>query len=225
MLLLETKDACSVAWWFSPNAPLVFLLWPLVCAFLLDFSVTSKATKKIPACCECSLAESGFFFVCRSEDNFKDNSPHCVLPSCSLFLSVFGFVLCFLCPFFSTLFFWVDFSALWSFPQCSFLPFFCSALPFIRPLRACPSNQSWLCKTVILPRTGLWAENVVTIGSVLLPIFQLPYWIGMKKIHDCSPTTVSFRQEWKYSLWPLISLISTIGILISNKWFLTVPLG
>jgi hypothetical protein len=71
----------------------------------------------------------------------------------------------------------------------------------------------------------LWAENVVTIGSVLLPIFQLPYWIGMKKIHDCSPTTVSFRQEWKYSLWPLISLISTIGILISNKWFLTVPLG
>jgi hypothetical protein len=42
----------------------------------------------------------GFFFVCRSEDNFKDNSPHCVLPSCSLFLSVFGFVLCFLCFFF-----------------------------------------------------------------------------------------------------------------------------
>ncbi|KAL9335746.1 hypothetical protein Peur_072927 [Populus x canadensis] len=34
------------------------------------------------------------------EDNFKDNSPHCVLPSCSLFLSVFGFVLCFLYFFF-----------------------------------------------------------------------------------------------------------------------------
>jgi hypothetical protein len=46
------------------------------------------------------LAESGFFFVCRFGDNIKDNSPHCVLPSCSLFLCVFGFVLCFLCPFF-----------------------------------------------------------------------------------------------------------------------------
>jgi len=111
MLLLETEDvasgdwdACSVAWWFSPNAPLVFLLWVLICAFLLDFSVTSKATKKIPACCECSLAESGFFFVCRFGDNFKDNSPYCVLPSCPLFLCVFGFVLCFLCLFFKLCF-------------------------------------------------------------------------------------------------------------------------
>jgi hypothetical protein len=34
---------------------------------------------------------------------------------------------------------------------------------------------------------------------------------------------VSFQQEWKYSLWPLISLISTIGTLISNNWFLIVP--
>jgi hypothetical protein len=66
----------------------------------------------------------GFFFVCRSEDNFKDNSPHCVLPSCSLFLSVFGFVLCFLCFFFLflTLFFWVDFSAL---TLCFFWVVFC----------------------------------------------------------------------------------------------------
>ena len=35
--------------------------------------------------------------------------------------------------------------------------------------------------------------------------------------------TVSFQQEWKYSLWPLISLISTIGTLISNNWILIVP--
>jgi len=94
---------------------------------------------------------------------------------------------------------------------------------FYKALRTCPSNQSWLCRTVIPPWTGLWAENVVTIGSVLLPIFQLPCWIGMKKTHDCSLTTVSFQQEWKYSLWPLISLISTIGTLISNNWFLIVP--
>jgi hypothetical protein len=36
---------------------------------------------------------------------------------------------------------------------------------------------------------------------------------------------VPFRQKWKYSLWPLNSLNLTIGILISNNWFLTVPLG
>jgi len=113
-------------------------MWPLVCAFLLDFFVTSKATKKNPACCECSLAESGFFFVCRSEDNFKDNSPHCVLPSCSLFLSVFGFVLCFLCPFFSTLFFCVDFSALWSFSWCSFPSLFLLYSAFYKAPKSLP---------------------------------------------------------------------------------------
>ena len=49
----------------------------------------------------------------------------------------------------------------------------CSALPFIRP-ESLPLNQSCLCWTVIPPRTGLWAEDVVMIGSALLPIFQLP---------------------------------------------------
>ncbi|KAL9393953.1 hypothetical protein Peur_013238 [Populus x canadensis] len=55
----------------------------------------------------------GFFFVCRSEDNFKDNSPHCVLPSCSLSLCIWICALFSLLFFlFLTLFFWVDFSAL-----------------------------------------------------------------------------------------------------------------
>jgi hypothetical protein len=35
---------------------------------------------------------------------------------------------------------------------------------------------------------------------------------------------VPFWQKWKYSLWPLNSLNLTIGILISNNWFLIVPL-
>lgn len=104
----------------------------------------------------------------------------------------------------------------------SLLPLLCSA--FYKAQRACPYNQSWLCRTVIPPRTGLWAENVVTIGSALLLIFQLPCWIGMKKTHDCSPATVPFRQKWKYSLWPLNSLNLTIGILIKNNWFLIMPL-
>jgi len=122
--------------------------------------------------------------------------------------------------------FWVLLESLflvfYSISPLFFLPLLCSA--FYKAQRACLSNQSWLCRTVISPRTGLWAENVVTIGSALLLIFQLPCWIGMKKMHDCSPATVPFWQKWKYSLWPLNSLNLTIGILISNNWFLIVPL-
>jgi len=87
-----------------------------------------------------------------------------------------------------SLVFWVGSSSLF-FSPCvisfsGFLLCFCSRSPFppsallcsafYKAQRACPSNQSWLCRTVIPPRTGLWAENVVTIGSALLPIFQLP---------------------------------------------------
>jgi len=179
----------------------LFFLFPLAltCSvFLCLFSVLGSVL--------------GWFFLCRDEDDGRVD-----LWFLSAFLP-FSLGILFFCVYalFCSACFLTDFRS----PHFLLL---CSA--FYKAQRACPSNQSWLCRTVIPPRTGLWAENVVTIGSALLPIFQLPCWIGMKKMHDCSPATVPFRQKWKYSLWPLNSLNLTIGILISNNWFLTLPLG
>ena len=147
----------------------------------------------------------GFFFVCRSEDNFKDNSPHCVLPSCSLFLSVFGFVLCFLCFFlFLTLFFWVDFfGSLFFLVVLGFLP------PFIDSL-ATSFNQSCLCRTVIFPdeivgeRRGPRLDRLRCRSSAC--------WIGMEKTNTAvPPATATFRQQWILSFWPLNFGNSAIG--------------
>jgi len=214
MLLLETEDACSAAWWFSPNAPLVFLLWPLVCAFLLDFSVASKATKKIPACCECSLAESGFFFVCRSGDNFKDNSPHCVLLSCSLFLCVFGFLLCFLCSlFFNSVFLGWFFGSLVfsrsSSPSDPPLPLLCSA--FYRA-RACRKNP-FLCSSIHEQDHG----QEIMVSWPWIPGF-VSCWIGLVRVKRKGWWTVGSKRrhlgwKWQIVVWFLMFWNVSIGFL------------
>jgi len=93
------------------------------------------------------------FFVCRFGDNFKDNSPYRVLPSCPLLLCVFGFVLCFLCLFLLTLFFWVDFFGslppfltVYNFSGFLALPpffFFRCSSPFYKPSRLPPISPAF----------------------------------------------------------------------------------
>jgi len=150
-----------------------------------------------------------FFFVCRSEDNFKDNSPHCVLPSCSLFLSVFGFVLCFLYFFFLflTLFFWVDFLAL--FLGNFFFVFGArSSAPFYRDPQLAP-NQSCLCRTVSSTNEIVGKGRGSRLD--LLQIFKSPVESGWRRSHG-SPTSngdVSTKRHiftltselWKFSNW------------------------
>ena len=175
-----------------------------------------------------SIVDSSFVFLVAGIKQWQGQSLFmCMLPF--FFLALYVLLCFFFCSFLFWVFLWFSgLVLLLSFSHCvlflslgfyfvfalvllpSLLPLLCSA--FYKAQRACPYNQSWLCRTVIPPRTGLWAENVVTIGSALLLIFQLPCWIGMKKTHDCSPATVPFRQKWKYSLWPLNSLNLTIGI-------------
>jgi len=51
--------------------PLSSFLWPLVCAFLLAFSVAFKTTKMMPVCCEYSLNEYGSFFCLQGRGQFQ----------------------------------------------------------------------------------------------------------------------------------------------------------
>jgi len=138
---------CSACYFFLYFcAPLYFFLcFPSPCVFVLD---------SVFFWVDCSVF-LGFFLCLQGQKqwlsqysylscSFTFPSLFCVLFFCSVFLlSVFALV-------FSV--FWVH-----------LLLLLCSA--FYKAQRACPSNQSWICRTVIPPRTGLWAENMVTIGS------------------------------------------------------------
>lgn len=88
-------------------------------------------------------------------------------------LCVYEFFFCVFCSGFLGFFYLCLFFGFLGFCSYSLLSLFSGlyfALPFIRP-ESLPLNQSCLCRSVIPPRMGLWAEDVVTIGSVLLLIF------------------------------------------------------
>ena len=70
-LLLETEDVCSADDDSRLLFPLVFLLWSLVCAFLLAFSVAFKTTKMMPVCCECFLNDYGSFLCLQGRRQFQ----------------------------------------------------------------------------------------------------------------------------------------------------------
>jgi hypothetical protein len=52
-------------------------------------------------------------------------------------------------------------------------------------------------------------------GPKSLQLFQLPCWIGMKKMSMTVLATVPFRQKWTFLFWPLNFWNLTIGSLIS----------
>jgi hypothetical protein len=74
---------------------------------------------------------TGLSFVCRDEDNFKDNSRHCVC--CPLVLS-FSLYIFFALVF--TLFFALVSGLIFRVPAYVFSPFFFSVFPFFFPLRS-----------------------------------------------------------------------------------------
>ena len=177
----------------------------------------------MPVCCDVLWVITGFSFVCRDKNGFKDNSGHCVCAAlfllCSLrFLfcasplgyvsSVFVSSVFFL---FNLLGFWVNCSVFLGFSSpllCVFL------LPFIETQTIAPS-QCCLCRTVIFHERDYRREKWSMIGSNPLQIFSLWNQDGEDE-HDCSISNgdvlaatdstsngAVFKQPWTFSIWPL----------------------
>jgi len=181
-------------------------LWPSFCDHLsvLSFLISQQLLnlqRRFELAVSVLWLNPGFFFVCRSEDNFKDNSPHCVLPFCSLFLSVFGFVLCFLCFFFFVL---NSVFLGWFFPPLVLglmLPFIeTHNLPLISPAFA----------GLYLPRMRSWARDVVH-DWICCRFSGFRLNRNGEDHTALPPATATFRPKDTFSLWPLNFGNSVIG--------------